>query len=352
MLRTILALFALCFFALPIAAQSQAADLILQHSGGVVSAAWHPQETQILTAAQSGWAQLWSAEDGELLQSIDHAGSPLTGALWSADGASILSADESGLILLSRAQDGARIQVWQVDSMPVHLSLAADGARALVFTENGVGSILSLRDGGLPVTVERSGEIVSAGWSGDGAQIRAWSEDGGISVWDAATGESAATYSLPHRALLQGLLWNRDETRLLAWFADGLVAAYATDGVSVNGSALARVRHRSFAQRAIWSADETRVMSWAADDTVHVWGVADASSQLVLRHEDWVVGASWNPAESRVLSWAHIYLYLWDGETLQNRFQHENLVRGAVWNQSATQILSWSWDGTARVWSP
>ncbi|MCY4538064.1 MAG: hypothetical protein OXE52_07520 [Chloroflexi bacterium] len=352
MLRTFTAMLALCLVALSSAAQSQDAYLILEHSSGVVTASWNPAETQILTAAQNGLAQVWSAEDGELLLSIDHEGNPLTQALWSEDGRSILSADESGLVIQSRAEDGEAIYAWQVEGMPIQLTLDAEGTRAFVFTSAGKGSILSLIDGGIPVTVERSGAIVGAGWSAEGTQVRAWSEDGRIVAWDATSGDSLATFSLPHRALLQGLQWNHDDSRLLAWFADGTVSAYETDGANINGRSLAGVRHRSFAQQAIWSADETRVMSWAADDTVHVWSVAGSQSQLVLRHEDWVVGARWDPAETRVLSWSHIYLYLWEGETLQNRFQHGNLVRGAVWNAAATQILSWSWDGTARVWSP
>ena len=352
MLRLFSALFAICLIASPIAAQSADAELVLEHRAGVVTASWNPAETQILTAAQSGVAQLWSADDGELLLTIDHAGNPLTHALWSKDGKSILSADESGLVIHSRAEDGERSNAWQVDGMPIQLALDADGTRAFVFTATGTGAILSLIDGSIPVTVERSGAIVSAGWNADESQVRAWSEDGRIVAWDAATGENLATYSLPHRALLQGLQWNHDDSRLLAWFADGTVSAYETEGANINGRALAGVRHRSFAQQAIWSGDETQVMSWAADDTVHVWGVADSRSELVLRHEDWVVGARWDPAEARVLSWSHIYLYLWEGELLQNRFRHGNLVRGAVWNEAATKILSWSWDGTARVWSP
>lgn len=352
MLRTISALLALCLIALPVAGQSQEARLVLEHSGGVVTASWNPAETHILTAAQNGLAQVWSAEDGELLLSIDHEGNPLTQAVWSENGMSILSADESGLVLLSRAEGGEGIYQWQVDGMPIQLALDADGTRAFVFTANGKGAILSLSDGGTTAMVERSGAIVGAGWSADRLQVRAWSEDGAIVAWQAATGENVATYSLPHRALLQGLQWNRDDSRLLAWFADGTVAAYETDGANINGRAIAGVRHRSFAQRAIWSGDETWVMSWAADDTVHVWSVPDSRSQQVLRHEDWVVGARWDPAEERVLSWSHIYVYLWEGEALQNRFQHGNLVRGAVWNEAATHILSWSWDGTARVWSP
>ena len=352
MLRLFSALFAICLIASPIAAQSADAELVLEHSAGVVTAAWNPAEIQILTAAQSGVAQVWSADDGELLLTIDHEGNPLTHALWSKDGKSIVSADESGLVILSRAEDGERSNEWHVDGMPIQLALDADGTRAFVFTATGQGSILALNDGSIPVRVERSGAIVSAGWSADETQVRAWSEDGRIVAWDAATGENVATYSLPHRALLQGLQWNHDDSRLLAWFADGRVSAYETDGANINGRSLAGVRHRSFAQQAIWSGDETQVMSWAADDTVHVWGVADSRSRLVLRHEDWVVGARWDPAEARVLSWSHIYLYLWEGETLQNRFRHGNLVRGAVWNEAATKILSWSWDGTARVWSP
>ena len=106
MVRLFSALFAICLIASPIAAQSADAELVLEHSAGVVTASWNPTETQILTAAQSGVAQLWSADDGELLLTIDHEGNPLTHALWSKDGNSILSADESGLVIQSRAEDG------------------------------------------------------------------------------------------------------------------------------------------------------------------------------------------------------------------------------------------------------
>ncbi len=352
MLRLLPVLLTLLLFAFPLAAQSPDADLVLEHDAGVVSASWNPTETRILTASQDGMAQIWSAQDGEKLLSIDHAGIALTHAFWSDGGTSIISADESGAILQSKAEDGERINKWQVDGMPLHLELNAASKLLFVFTHAGKGAILSLDDGDIVLQVERQGAIVGAGWSADETQIRAWSEDGQIVAWDAESGENVATFSLPHRALLQGLEWNNDDSRLLTWFADGTVSAYEASSASVERRALANARHRSFAQQAIWSSNESLVMSWAADDTVHVWRVSGGQSEQVLRHEDWVIGARWDPDETRVLSWSHIYLYLWQGETLLNRFRHGNLVRGAVWNTDATSILSWSWDGTARVWTP
>ena len=349
MIRLALVLMLSLGLSVRVLAQS-AADLTLAHEGGVVTAAWSADESHILTAAEDGLVRLWSA-DGEPLLTIDHQGEPLAYARWHDGGAAILSADESGLVLHSSAIDGSQLQSWQLAGRPLALDLNADESRALVFTDSGQGAILSLADGEIDGRFEGPGLIRGAGWSADESQVRAWSEDSRVVVWELETGEIAADYSLPHRGVLMGLAWNRDDARLLAWYADGAVFVYETDGISI-GRAVSRARHRSFVQRAIWSDDETRYMSWGGDDTVYVRFSDTGESEGIWRHEDWVVGASWDGDESRVLSWSHIYLYLWNSTELARRLRHDNLVRGAVWNKDGTRILSWSWDGSARVWTP
>ena len=349
--RLLYVIFVIFCAVLPLAADTADAALTLQHEAGVVSAAWNADESLILTASQAGRARVFSAVDGEALLSIDHAGAPLTHALWVGDDShAILSADESGSVKLSGAGAGELIQEWTLDSRPLHLELNAAGTLALAFTEAGRGAILSLSDGETVATVQREGAIVGAGFSADERHIRAWAEDGGIVVWDAATGAQVAEFRVPHRAMLRGLEWNHDDSLLLAWFVDGSVSVYESGGMHVNGRAIRSVRHRSFAQRARFSRDESLVMSWAADDTAHVWRIADGESRLRLRHEDWVVGAAWDSEEARILSWSHIFVTVWDGADLSRQYRHGNLVRGAAWNSDSSQVLSWSWDGSARVW--
>ena len=350
MLRLIPVVFAMLLLTAPVAAQAPEAALVLQHDSGVVTATWNGDETQILTATEGGLVQVWSVGDGELQQTIDHGGNPVTHALWLQDSTAILSADESGLVVLSQAADGEMLLSWRLQGMPIAIELNVAATQFMAFTKAGDGAILSLEDGERLATFSAPVEISGAVWSADETQVRAWTEDGQIYVWDIATGEER-NFALPGRGMLLGLTWNADDTRVLAWFTNGTVNVYQTDGMSVNGRALSGARHRSFVQQAIWSRDESMVMSWAGDDTVNIWSVDGGRSQQVFRHEDWVIGARWDPAEARVLSWSHIYVYLWDSEQQWQRFRHRNLVRGAVWNSDATQVLSWSWDGTARVWN-
>ena len=347
--RILFVIIMLLVAALPIAAESTEAALTLQHEAGVVSAAWNADESLILTASQDGRARVFSAVDGGAQLTIEHA-APLTHALWVGGDEAILSADETGLVMLSRATDGALLSQWTLQSRLLQLELNAANSLALAFSEAGEGALLSLFDGATAATVQRDGALVGAGFSADERYIRAYAEDGSIVVWEAETGAEAAAFSLPHRAMLRGLQWTHDDSRLLAWFADGSVSVYESGAMSVGGRAIRSIRHRSFAQRARFSRDETLVMSWAADDTAHVWRIADGASQLLLRHEDWVVGALWDKDERRILSWSHIFLHVWDGDDLTHKFRHDNLVRGAVWNSDSTRLLSWSWDGTARVW--
>lgn len=345
-------LFVMLMLAASTLAQTSEAALTLEHAGGVVTASWNAEETRILSASQNGNLRIWSAEDGEILLSLDQPDASFTHALWLNDGASILTADESGAVTFSSASDGETIFSWQLNGLPLNLAPNAAESLVLAFTDAGEGSILSLADGAVIAEFSRAGPVIAADWNADETQLRAWSEDGRVVVWDSRTGDEIATWSLPHRAMLQGLDWNADDSQVLAWFTDGNVSVYRREGVGVAGRAVSSARHRSFVRQAIWSADESMVMSWAGDDTVHIWSARDGGSRQVYRHEDWVIGARWDQTEERVLSWSHIYLYLWDGDAAPRRFQHGNLVQGAAWNSDGTRILSWSWDGTARVWTP
>lgn len=349
MRKLIVVLLATVLWAIPLSAQTNQAELILDHDGGVVSASWSSDETRIVTASEEGVAIIWSATDGEQLQTIDHNGNPLTHALWFGDDVHIVSADESGLVQYADAETGEIVQSWQIDGTPLALEISADESSLFVFTSEGNGAIWTI-DGEEVAAVSRSGRIIGADWSADETQIRAYSEDGRIVVWDVATGETLATFSLAYRGILLGIGWNDDDSRMLAWYADGRVIAYETDGVSVNQRGISDVQHGSFVQQAIFSMDGSRVMSWSGDDNIRVWATASGQAEFALPHEDWVVGAIWNDTESQIMSWSHIYVYIWNSTELSQQFEHDNLVRGAIFNSDSTQILSWSWDGTARVW--
>ena len=270
MLRFLILILSSLLLTVPVLGQPAEAELLLELDSGVVTAAWNAEETQILTATERGLAQVWAAEDGELLQSISHDGNPITHALWMQGGAAILSADESGLVLLSSVADGAMQRSWRLDGMPIALLPNAAETALLAFTRLGKGSILSLVDGRSLIEFEAPVEIDGAGWSADERQARAWSEAGRIYVWDAESGEES-NFALPQRSMLLGLEWNADDSRVLAWFTNGAVQVYETEGAGVASRAVSSVRHRSFVQQAIWSRDESMVMSWAGDDTVHIW---------------------------------------------------------------------------------
>lgn len=332
-----------------LSAQPQPANLILDHSKGVVTATWNTDETQIMTADEAGDIHIWSADTGDILSTIHVSDHALTHALWLSNNMQILSADESGTVQLISADTSDILHTWHIDGIPIHLELSDDEARIFAFTNAGNGAIWTT-NGEDGVTVSRSGAIRGASWSADETQIRAWSEDGRLVAWDAITADRLATFSVPYRSILIGVAFNHDDTRLLAWLADGAVLVYETDGLSINAQPMSRARHNSFVQQAIWSNDEASYMSWSADDTVHIRQTESGQSEQMLQHEDWVTGAQWDMSESYIVSWSHIYIGVWtNGERMQ-QFQHDNLVRGARFNHDATQILSWSWDGTARVW--
>lgn len=188
--------------------------------------------------------------------------------------------------------------------------------------------------------------LVGATWNANETRLLAWSADGTARVWDAGSGEALLT--LAHDGPVTGAAWNADETRLLTWSDDGTVRVWD----ATSSAALLTLAHERAVAGAVWNADGTRLLSWSGNEA-RVWDAASGESLLALTHDDRVRGAAWNRDETRLLTWSQDYTArLWDAATGVPvlALRHDGPVWGAAWNADETRLITWSWDNTARVW--
>ena len=284
---------------------------VLTHEAEVLGAVWDNVGTRLLTWSRDGTARMWSSDGAELV-TMEHPAS-VTGAAWSPDESQILTWSDNG-----------ELRVWNVDGSPfggvwLHsdavggATWSADGTRFLAWSDDGSVRLWDVNNAFLPLlALPHDGPVGGAVWSPDEGRILTWvtsSSDNNVRVWNTERGELLA--ELPHGNSsfgVQGALWNRNGTRLLAWSSNGVVRVWDIER-TFDGEAqpLVNLQHDRFVNGAMWSADESRVLSWSTDDTARIWDVRGGSSGdelFIFRQEDAAVsGAMWNTDERRVLTW-------------------------------------------------
>jgi len=69
---------------------------VLRHEGEVLSAAFSPNGSYLVTASADGTARLWDTASGELLFTLEGHTDEVLGVAWSPDGVRILTAGGDG----------------------------------------------------------------------------------------------------------------------------------------------------------------------------------------------------------------------------------------------------------------
>ena len=68
------------------------------------------------------------------------------------------------------------------------------------------------------------------------------------------------------------------------------------------GILLFTLQHDDYMKGAAWNSDESRIIAWSADGTARLWDAESGEQLLALWHEDAVLGAEWSSDERRVLT--------------------------------------------------
>ena len=152
-----------------------------------------------------------------------------------------------------------------------------------------------------------------------------------------------------HNGLVHGILFSKDEQRILSWSYDGSLKLWSKERIEP----LQIFKHEDWVKGAIFSKDEKRILSWSQDGTVKLWDINSEKPLQIFKHESWVQGAIFSKDEQKILSWSvDSSVKLWDinSEEVLETFKHESLVHGAIFSKNEKRILSWGGSGIVKVW--
>jgi WD40 repeat protein/serine/threonine protein kinase len=281
------------------------------HARSILSAAFSPDGTRVITASRDETARVWDASTGQeiaILRGHDHG---VTSAAFSPDGTRVVTGSWD---------DTAR--VWDAST----------------------GKQLALLGG-------HESSVNTAAFSPDGTLVVTASSDKTARVWDACNGQQLALLSV-HVGSVFSAAFSPDGTRVVTASEDE--TAWVWDA-STELQPAPLVGHKRDVLSAAFSPDGTRVVTASQDNTARVWDASTRKQLAILGgHDGWVLSATFSPDSARVVTASHdTTARVWDtstGQELARLRGHDSLVSSAAFSPDGTRVVTASSDGTARVW--
>jgi eukaryotic-like serine/threonine-protein kinase len=364
------------------------------HGDIVLSAAYSPDGTRIVTASADKSARIWDASTGAQLAILTGHGSSVYAAAYSPDGSRIVTASDDKTARIWDARTGAQLAVLSghVDQVSVAV-YSPDGTRIVTASFDKTARVWDARTGAQLVLLSGHGDsVISAAYSPDGTHIVTASDDKTARIWDARLGKQLAVLS-GHGDRVESADYSPDGTRLVTASRDktariwdartatqlavlpvgSLVfsAAYSPDGTRIVTGSLDKTAriwdartgvqlavlsgHGSFVYSVAYSPDGTRIVTASNDKTARVWDARMAAQLAVLSgHDSYLYSAAYSPDGTRVVTAsADKTARIWDaraGAQLAVLSSHGDALYSAAYSPDGAHIVTASADKTARIW--
>jgi WD40 repeat protein len=257
----------------------------------VLSLAFHPDGTRLVTGSADGTAGVWDARDGSQIHRFVTGEDPVRDVAISPDGAIVATGLESGKVRLWDISGGAEIDDFDVPDKVRGLAFSADGTQLVagafgdVATVYEVGTRLSTRfidahpNNTRQLAVSSSGTLAMAG--GDGL----------TRLWDLSTGELIADVS-GHTGEVRRVVFSPDGSSMATSSSDGIVKVWDAnthENVATLAGHVAGIRALAI------SSDSRMLASGSEDLTIRLWDL-EAQSDLATWHRQerdiWAVAFS------------------------------------------------------------
>ncbi|MBN9524438.1 WD40 repeat domain-containing protein [bacterium] len=265
------------------------------HTARVSGLAFTPDSRTVVSAALDGTARAWGVGDGKAGPVLrGHAGA-VFGVAVTPDGNTVVTAGHDGAVRTWAVAGGSPGGVVATHRGPVlGVAISPDGRRVV---SGGADTVVRFTTVGASGGAGVSASLVSVAYSPTGDRLATGDDDGGVKVWDAATGKE-----------LRAAPVGTGAARAVAFAADGRLAA-GTDGGQVallgpaDGKVVALAGHKDAVTAVAFSPDGTRLATAGADKAVLVWDVAAAKALHTLaRHDGAVTSVAFTPDGAHVVS--------------------------------------------------
>ncbi|KAL0952331.1 hypothetical protein HGRIS_006611 [Hohenbuehelia grisea] len=287
------------------------------HSGSVMSAAFSPDGTRIVSGSYDQTIRVWDASTGHTtMPPLEGHSDTVISAAFSPDGTRIVSGSSD-----------STIRVW--DASTGHPTM--------------------------PPLEGHSDKVTSVAFSPDGTRIVSGSSDRTIRVWDASTGHTTMPPLEGHSDTVISAAISPDGTRIVSGSSDRTIRVW--DASTGHPTMPPLEGHSGSVISAAFSPDGTRIVSGSSDRTIRVWDASTGHPTMppLEGHSGSVISAAFSPDGTRIVSGSSDRtIRVWDASTGHTTMPplegHSESVASVAFSPDGIRVVSGSYDHTTRVW--
>jgi WD40 repeat protein len=210
------------------------AEMVCERPNGMIlSCAFSPDGTRVVTGSDIGVVNVWDVRTQKLKTRIELAREAINVVVFSPDGKLVVLGDNSGVIRLCDSETGREIRTLREHEERVTaLAYSADGTRLASSSTDGTVRVWDTKQWRqLLRLLDENSQFLSVCFSRVGQTIFAGDLSGRLHVWNLADGTATRTYG--HDFAIRSVLRTPDERWLVTAGYDGAVLFWSTDGRSI-----------------------------------------------------------------------------------------------------------------------
>jgi WD40 repeat protein len=267
---------------------------MLVHTSRIVSAAFSPDGTRVITGSEDATAKLWDVATGRLIRTLDGHADHVTAVAFSGDGTRVLTGSRNGTIKLWYAANGHTI-------LTIELGAVIHGSPQAAFSPDGTSLLTDSGDGPAKLWDAASGRELRTFHHGTAVRAVAFSPDGTrlltggdklAKLWETATGRLLQAFGDGSHQLLTTLAFSPDGTRVVT----GGFRTEAKLWDATTGKLIRTLLESHHPRSVAFSPDGSRIMG----NTMYGFTTWAAASGQVLDRNS-IQGIAASPDGTRIL---------------------------------------------------
>ncbi len=291
---------------------------LIEHSAPVEVLVWSDDGTRLLSGSDDGQAIIWDIDTGEALQSLTHIYNEQPWKVWSAawypDGTRLLTTSDDGAIRVWDVATGEELNFFANSYRLADDDVPGTGTTSAFWSSDGTQILASSDDGAVQVWDVDTGTVLlslqtdlliafGATWNQDQSQILVWGagffDPAFAGVYDATNGE--LLFSLVgHTDWIISAAWSPDETSILTSGRDTTIRLWD----STTGTLVYQITaHTDSVPQVLWSPNGQRFLSRSIDGTLRVWEAASGIElyRVILDGVARPTNVQWNTVGNQIL---------------------------------------------------